>query len=98
MNISTVAQNLRSSIASKEAMLERSKARLSPRPVPDDVTWFTIKSTVQLLEINIDELQKILADVEVCCEQTVEQSWRLNPDRSGGQFTQDEIDSHGRWI
>lgn len=27
-----------------------------------------------------------------------EQSWRDNPDRSGGQFTQDEIDNYGRWI
>ena len=27
-----------------------------------------------------------------------EQSWRDNPDRSGGQFSQDEIDAHGRWI
>ncbi len=25
-------------------------------------------------------------------------SWIANPDRSGGQFTQDEIDNHGRWI
>ena len=95
MNISTVAHNLRSSIASKEAMLERSKARLSPRPVLDDVTWFTIKSTVQLLENNIAELKMILADVEACA---AEQSWRDNPDRSGGQFTQEEIDNHGRWI
>jgi len=27
----------------------------------------------------------------------VEQSWRDNPDRSGGQFTQDEINRAGEW-
>ena len=31
-------------------------------------------------------------------KQVAEQSWRDNPDRSGGQFTEDEIDNHGRWI
>ena len=31
-------------------------------------------------------------------KQVSEQSWRDNPDRAGGQFTQDEIDTHGRWI
>ena len=97
MNIYTVRNNLKQTIAGKEAMLERSRARLAQRPAPDDVTWFTIKSTVQLLENNIAELKMILADVEVCCEQTVEQSWRLNPDRSGGQFTQDEIDRAEKW-
>lgn len=72
MNIQTVAQNLRTAIAGKEVMLERSKARLSPRPAPDDVTWFTIKSTVQLLENNIAELKMILADVEQCIPKEVE--------------------------
>ena len=95
MNIQTVAQNLRTAIAGKEAMLERSKTRLAQRPTPDDVTWFTIKSTVQLLENNIAELKMILSDVEACA---TEQSWRDNPDRSGGQFTQDEIVNDGRWI
>lgn len=27
-----------------------------------------------------------------------EMSWQTNPDRSGGQFTEDEIDNSGRWI
>lgn len=36
--------------------------------------------------------------IEQLSAKNVEQSWRLNPDRSGGQFTQDEIDNHGRWI
>jgi hypothetical protein len=31
-------------------------------------------------------------------EQRIADSWRANPDRSGGQFTQDEINNSGRWI
>jgi hypothetical protein len=38
-----------------------------------------------------------LQDVEQCIEKDVEQSWRENPDRSGGQFTQEEIDNANRW-
>ncbi len=52
---------------------------------------------VGMLTINIDELKRILQDVEVCCEQANEASWALNPDCSGGQFTQEEIDNATRW-
>lgn len=85
MNIRTVAENLRRTISDKEAMLDEL--------VASEKSGYTIIK--QWLEINIAELKKILADVEACA---VEQSWRDNPDRSGGQFTQDEIDNHGRWI
>ena len=97
MNIQTVRDNLKNTIASKEALLTRSKARLVQRPVPDDVTWFTIKSTVEFLEINLTELKKILADVELCMNHADSNSWITNPDRMGGQFTQDEIDESTGW-
>ena len=87
MNISTVAQNLRNTIAGKQAMLDGLK-------VSEKEGYYIIK---QWLEINIDELKKILADVEKCVEKDVEQSWRDNPDRMGGQFTQEEIDNANRW-
>lgn len=83
MNIYTVRDNLKQTIAGKQDLLARSKARLGQRPTPDDVTWFTIKSTVEFLQINIDELQKILADVEVCCTQHSEMGWQINPERMG---------------
>ena len=47
--------------------------------------------------MNLDELNKILADVEVCCNQATDQSWRDNPDRMGGQFTDEEIRRAGEW-
>lgn len=96
MNISTVAQNLRNTIAGKElyhAGVERQMLAEVERG-----KLIALKATKEFLEINIHELKRILADVEKCVEKDVEQSWRGNPDRMGGQFTQDEIDHHGRWI
>jgi hypothetical protein len=86
MNIQTVATNLRNTIAGKEEML----TMLNSRRVVDNVA-------IKFLTINIDELRRILQDVESCVAKDVEQSWRDNPDRSGGQFTQDEIDNANRW-
>ena len=55
---------------------------------------------VESTDARLAELCDILADAEVCCEQHNEMSWTINPDRSGGQFTQDEIYNSGRdgWI
>lgn len=39
-------------------------------------------------------LQKRVADLE---EQARERSWQTNPDRSGGQFTDDEINRRDTW-
>ena len=83
MNIHTVAANLRNTIAGKEKMLESSRKKLVQRPVLSDDAWFATKATIQFLEINLDELRKILSDVEVCCEQATEASWALNPERMG---------------
>ena len=55
MNIQTVAENLRNTIAGKEALL----AELKGRRVTPEVS-------IHYLEINIDELQRILEDVEQC--------------------------------
>lgn len=86
MNIQTVAENLRNTIAGKEELL----ANLKGRRIPPE-------ATIKFLETNIDELKRVLQDVEKCVEKDVEQSWRDNPDRMGGQFTQDEIDNAGKW-
>ncbi len=91
MNIQTVAQNLRNTIAGKQAMLDGLR-------VSNKEGYYIIK---QWLEINIDELSKILADVEKCqppenptC--TV-QDWITSPDRMGGQYTEDEINRGSEW-
>ena len=102
MNLSTVAQNLRNTIAGKEkhlAGLQECIRGLEAIDCQDD-SWFRATVTVEFLAINIDELKRILADVEKCVAKDIEQSWRDNPDRMGGQFTQDEIYDMNRsgWI
>ena len=89
MNIHTVAKNLKNTIAGKEEML----SMLNSRRVVDNVA-------IKYLEVNIDELKRILQDVEVCAKKESDDSWITNPDRSGGQFAQDEIYNMGRdgWI
>lgn len=54
MNIQKVAQNLRNTITGKEALLEDYQYLREPSVVRD------------YLEVNIDELKSILADVEAC--------------------------------
>ena len=89
MNIQTVAANLRNTIKGKEKYLAELRKKYDQTGVSSAVAEF--------LEINIDELNRILKDVESCVAKDVEQSWRDNPDRSGGQFTQEEIDNANRW-
>ena len=95
MNIQTVAQNLRNTIAGKEMMLATYE---NPSIGRHDVgSRMAMTATIEFLKINIDELKRILDDLVECQVKGVEQSWRDNPDRSGGQFTRDEIDNAGRW-
>ncbi len=97
MNLQTVITNLKNTIAGKEKLL-------AEKIDQKEHGWFNSTSeivanraTIEFLEINIDELKRILTDVEKCVAKDVEQSWRDNPDRMGGQFTQDEIDRAGEW-
>lgn len=85
MNIQTVRDNLKNTIAGKELLL----AEYENQPEKMVIAG--------MLRLNIDELKRILQDVEKCVAKDVEQSWRDNPDRMGGQFTQDEIDNANRW-
>jgi hypothetical protein len=94
MNIQTVTNNLRATIAGKEQHLKTLGSDLLCGDYVDRTATVT---TIEILKINITELKRILQDVEQCIEKDVEQSWRDNPDRSGGQFTQDEIDNAGAW-
>ena len=77
MNIHQVAENLRNTIAGKEAHLAKMR---------EDIVKYnqTVNYTVaKYLEVNIDELRRILKDVEVCCQQHTEMGWQINPERMG---------------
>jgi hypothetical protein len=100
MNIQTVADNLRNTIAGKENMLlavQQERTFVGLRDGED----IALKTTAQFLKINIDELKRVLQDVEQC-EPSLpgegnNDSWITNPDRSGGQFTDEEINRAGEW-
>ena len=62
MNIQTVASNLRTTIAGKEIQLAQWEAARSWKNADQQF----VNETVQYLKINIDELQRILQDIEQC--------------------------------
>ena len=95
MNIETVAANLRNTIAGKEQMLTTLQDRVGIERTAIDQTAFI--ATINFLEINITELKSILQDVEQCLAKAAAQSWQDNPDRSGGQFTYEEINADSNW-
>jgi hypothetical protein len=96
MNIYTVRDNLRNTIAGKEKYLAECKDALD-KGITSTGVHIAVDTTREFLEINIGELKRILQDVEVCCEKATQDSWALNPDRSGGAFTQEEINRGSEW-
>ena len=80
-SIYTVRDNLKNTIAGKEAYLEVMQKKAIK--AEDNANMAAAFATIEFLKINIDELKKILADVEVCCEKATADSWR-GVDRQGG--------------
>jgi hypothetical protein len=66
MDIQTVAQNLRNTIAGKEKLLEEYKKASLIAVRNDTPDRKTIGAMAGFLSINIDELKRILEDVEKC--------------------------------
>lgn len=74
MNIQTVADNLRNTIAGKEALLKQhyNTLELYKRGAKENTgVEMAINATIQFLDINIDELKRILQDVEQCIKEEV---------------------------
>ena len=103
MNIYTVRDNLKNTIAGKEELLDHYQENLKIgllSKTMDTATQTAVTTSIEFLKLNILELTHILEDVEQCCEKATADSWATNPDRSGGQFTQDELYNPERtsWI
>ena len=98
MNIYTVRDNLKRTIEGKELYLAECNKALNVQVDPlDEGERMAITATIEFLKLNIAELNRILDDIVECSVKATEQSWRENPDRSGGQFTQDEVDNATKW-
>lgn len=101
MDIYTVRDNLKRTIAGKEKALEKYRNDIIAAPLadqPDSNAISALYATIQFLKINIDELRAILKDVEVCCKQASDESWITNPDRmGGGGWTAEELDPNRGW-
>ena len=67
MDVYQLRDNLKNTIKNKRELLV---------DISDDLV-------AQFLKINIDELERILVDVEICCEQSTRASWISNPERMG---------------
>jgi len=83
MNIYTVRDNLKNTIAGKEALLEEYKKASLIAVRNDTPDRVTIAAMAGFLSTNIDELKRILQDVEMCCQQHTEMGWQINPERMG---------------
>lgn len=82
MNIYTVRDNLKNTIAGKEQYLkdvQKERTFVGLRDGED----LALKTVAEFLTININELKVILHDVEVCCEQYALMNWEINPERMG---------------
>lgn len=101
MNIETIRDNLKNTIAGKVAAIgEYEKRRwklLQLEGAGAAMEAHAVYATIEFLRINIEELKAILADVEQLVAADVERSWRENPDRMGGQFTEEEIRRADEW-
>jgi hypothetical protein len=92
MNLSTVANNLRATIAGKEQMLAHMNENCGYASTGQVMAH---NATVEFLKINIDELKRVLRDVEQCAKQASDDSWITNPDRMGGCYSEDEMRNEG---
>lgn len=98
MNVYTVRDNLRNTIAGKEQLLEEYKKASLIAVRNDTPDRKTIGAMAGFLSVNIDELRAILADVEKCCENATAASWAGSVDRQGGAFEDFETRNRDGWI
>lgn len=66
MNIETIAENLRNTIAGKERLLANTQRALR---LSTSAECISLSATIGFLKINIAELKNILQDVEQCSEE-----------------------------
>jgi hypothetical protein len=99
MNIQTIRDNLIKTIEGKEAYLAATRKNIAAydASATQGDGWMVATTIAEMLEINLDELKKILKDVTICCTNETIAKWVESPDRSGGQYTEEEINRGSAW-
>ena len=82
MNINTVVENLKKTIAGKEEYLAGIQKEMTFVGLRDG-EYGALSTVAKFLQININELKVILHDCEKCAEQFNLMSWEINPERMG---------------
>ncbi len=86
MTLDQVIRNLENTILGKRELL-------------DSLNFYTggngqaERVSAEFLRVNISELERILADLKKVQEAASAASWERNPDRMGGCYTQQELDT-----
>jgi hypothetical protein len=92
MNLTTLQNNLRATIKGKEELLA------TYNDLSFSATHRLVKEAmIQYLEVNIDELKRILTDVELCINDAAARSWDGCVDRMSGAFDDDELRGRDGW-
>jgi hypothetical protein len=73
MDIFTIKSNLENTIAGKEMFLVSEREKLNSEDAHERMVAYIV---VKMLDVNIGELQRILADVEVVANKTMNEIYR----------------------
>lgn len=73
MDIFTIKSNLENTIAGKEMFLVSEREKLNSEDAHERMVAYIV---VKMLDVNIDELKRILADVEVVANKTMNEIYR----------------------
>jgi hypothetical protein len=92
MNLTTLQNNLRATIKGKEELLATYND-----PSFSATHRLVKEAMIQYLEVNIDELKRILTDVELCINDAAARSWDGCVDRMSGAFDDDELRGRDGW-
>lgn len=95
MNIETIRDSLKRTIAGKEAYIEQLYEKADLAVFPQNLAY---KAMYEMLEINIGELKRILTDVEVCMNTQAANSWAGSVDRQSGAFDESELRGRDGWL
>ena len=94
MSIYTVVENLRKMVSSKEMELSAKRQDLRSEDAHVRTMAYPI---VKILEPIVYELKVLLVEAELAAAAAGQHSWAVNPDRSGGAYTNEEINRENEW-